>query len=56
MVGIEFVAEEDKFEALKILMRQYRSEEFAFDTRMLSVTTVLKMKVLHMTGKRKKIK
>jgi len=52
---IEFVAEEDKFDALKILMRQYRSEDFVFDTRMLSVTTVLKMKVLHMTGKRKKI-
>ena len=53
---IEFVAEEDKFDALKILMRQYRSEEFIFDTRMLSVTTVLKMKVLNMTGKRKKVK
>ena len=53
---IEFVAEEDKFDALKILMRQYRSEDFPFDTRMLGVTTVLKMKVLHMTGKRKKVK
>lgn len=53
---IEFVAEEDKFDALKILMRQYRSEDFVFDTRMLNVTTVLKMKVLHMTGKRKNIK
>ena len=53
---IEFVAEEDKLQALKVLMRQYRSEDFQFDTRMLKVTTVLKMKVLNMTGKRKKVK
>ena len=53
---IEFVAEEDKFDALKILMGQYRSRDFKFDTRMLGVTTVLKMKVLNMTGKRKKVK
>ena len=51
---MEFVAEEDKFQALKILMRQYHSEDFPFDTRMLGVTKVLKMKVLNMTGKRKK--
>ena len=53
---IEFVAEEDKLQALKVLMRQYRSEDFQFDTRMLKVTTVLKMKVIHMTGKRKSVK
>ena len=53
---IEFVAEEDKFDALKILMGQYRSRDFKFDTGMLGVTTVLKMKVLNMTGKRKKVK
>ena len=53
---IEFVAEEDKLQALKVLMRQYRSENFQFDTRMLKVTTVLKMKVIHMTGKRKSVK
>ena len=53
---IELVAEDDKFDALKILMGQYRSRDFKFDTRMLGVTTVLKMKVLNMTGKRKKVK
>ena len=53
---IEFVAEEDKVDSLKILMGQYRSRDFKFDTRMLGVTTVLKMKVLNMTGKRKKVK
>ena len=53
---IEFVVEEDKLQALKVLMRQYRSEDFQFDTRMLKVTTVLKMKVIHMTGKRKSVK
>ena len=53
---IELVAEDDKFDALKILMGQYRSRDFKFDTGMLGVTTVLKMKVLNMTGKRKKVK
>ncbi len=52
---IEFVQEEDKFNALKILIGQYRDNDFKFDTGMLKVTTVLKMKVLNMTGKRKKV-
>lgn len=48
---IEFVEEEKKYEALKILMRQYHAEDFQFNTDMIKVTTVLKMKVLDMTGK-----
>ena len=52
---IEFVSEEDKFKALKILISQYHDEDFKFDTRMLKITTVLKMKVLSMIGKRKRV-
>lgn len=50
---IEAVPEEEKYEALKILMSQYHAEEFKFDTRMMKVTTVLKMKVTDMMGKRR---
>lgn len=48
---IEFVEEEKKYEALKILMRQYHAEDFQFNKDMIKVTTVLKMKVLDVTGK-----
>lgn len=51
--NIEIVADEDKYEALKILMRQYHAEDFAFNTDMMKVTTVLKMTVTDMTGKRR---
>ncbi len=50
---IEIAAEEDKYEALKILMRQYHAEDFAFNTDMMKVTTVLKMTVMDMIGKRR---
>lgn len=50
---IEFVEEEKKYEALKVLMRQYHAEDFLFNTDMIKVTTVLKMKVLDITGKRR---
>ena len=50
---IEFVPEEEKYEALKILMRQYHAEDFQFNTKMMKVTTVLKMTVTDMVGKRR---
>lgn len=50
---IEYVAEEEKFEALKILMRHYHAEDFAFNTKMMEVTAVLRMTVTDMTGKRR---
>ena len=50
---IEFVEDEKKYEALKVLMRQYHAEDFLFNTDMIKVTTVLKMKVLDITGKRR---
>ena len=50
---IEIVPEEEKFDALKILMRQYHAEDFAFHTDMMEVTTVMKMTVIDMVGKRR---
>ena len=50
---IEFVKDEDKFEALKTIMRHYHSEEFEFNTNMMKVTTVFRLKVLDMTAKRR---
>lgn len=50
---LEFVAEEEKHDALKILMGQYHAEDFPFNTAMIPVTTVLRMTVTEMTGKRR---
>lgn len=50
---IEIVPDEDKYDALKILMRQYHAEDFKFNTDMIKVTTVLKMTVIDMVGKRR---
>ena len=51
--NIEIVPEEEKYESLKILMRQYHAEEFKFNTDMMKITTVLKMTVTDMVGKRR---
>ena len=51
---IQFVEDEDKFAALKIIMKQYHSEDFEFGTKVIPVTTVFKMVVEEMTGKRRK--
>ena len=48
---MEFVEENDKLKALQILMRQYHAEEFKFNTNMIAVTEVLRLKVTSMTGK-----
>ena len=50
---IETVPDENKYESLKILMRQYQAEDFKFNTDMMRVTTVLKMTVIDMVGKRR---
>lgn len=50
---IEFIDDEHKFEALKILMNQYHAEDFKFNTAMMKVTTVFKLVVSDMTGKRR---
>lgn len=50
---MEFLKEEQKFDALKVLMRQYHEEDFKFNTDMMKVTSVFRLKVLDMTGKRR---
>lgn len=50
---IELLPEEEKYEALKILMRQYHAEDFVFNTKPMKVTTVMRMTVLDMVGKRR---
>ena len=50
---IEFVDEDDKYEALKILMKHYHHEDFQFNTNMMKATTVFRLKVLDMIGKRR---
>ena len=49
----ELVPEEEKHSALKILMRHYHAEDFAFNTAPIKVTTVLKMTVTDLTAKRR---
>lgn len=50
---IEIVAEDKKYDTLKILMRQYHAEDFQFNTDMIKVTTLLRLKVEKLTGKRR---
>lgn len=50
---IELLLEEEKYAALKILMGQYHAEDFPFNTDMMNVTTVMRMTVLDMVGKRR---
>lgn len=50
---VEIVDEDKKYDALKILMRQYHAEDFQFNTDMIKVTTLLRLKVEKLTGKRR---
>lgn len=51
---IEFVeGDEEKLRALRILMNQYHSPDFQFNTAMVKGTTVFRLKVNNMTGKRR---
>lgn len=50
---MQIVPEEEKIEALNILMRQYHAQDFDWNKKLLPITTVLKMKVLQMSGKRR---
>lgn len=51
---IEFVAEEDKYDALCVLMRQYHREDFAFNRAVIPRTTVMRLVVESVTGKQRK--
>lgn len=48
---VEFVPEEEKINALKILMTHYRKEEFPFNTKVVPHTAVYKLTVTEITGK-----
>lgn len=50
---VEFVEDENKINALKILMRHYHEEDFKFNEKVAKVTEVFRVKVLDMTGKRR---
>lgn len=50
---MELVAEVEKEEALHILMSHYHQEEIPFDKSVMPATTILKLVVENMTGKRR---
>ena len=50
---VEFVEDENKIAALKILMRHYHEEDFKFNEKVAMMTEVFRVKVLDMTGKRR---
>lgn len=51
---IEFVPEEEKLDALKILMAHYHKEEFAFNVNVVPHTAVYKLTVQEITGKNRR--
>ena len=53
---IEMIPEEEKYNALCILMKQYHKEEFAFNKAVMPQTKVFKLVVEHMTGKERIVK
>ena len=48
---IEIVPDEEKYDALRILMSHYRQEDFPINKAMISVTLVYKLVIEEMTGK-----
>lgn len=48
---VEFVSDEEKFGALKILMSHYHQEDFPFYERVIPQTAVYKLTVKEITGK-----
>ena len=53
---IEFVPDNEKLDALKILMKHYRHEDFPFNEDIVPQTEVFRLKVSDMTGKRRQEK
>ena len=59
MIGrgiLSVLPEEEKYEALCILMKHYHQEDFAFSRAAVPKTAVFKLTVEAMTGKRRKVK
>lgn len=48
---IEVLSEEDKYDALCVLMKHYHQEEFPFNKSVMPRTIVFKLVVENMTGK-----
>lgn len=53
---VEIVPEEEKLDALTILMQHYHREDFAFNRNVIPHTTVFKLVVTTITGKRRNAK
>lgn len=49
---IEIVPEEERYDAMRALMRQYYEEEFSFPEEVVKRTTVMKLVVEQVSGKR----
>ena len=52
--NVEIVLDNEKFNALKILMKQYHKDDFVFNQAIIPQTKVFKLTVESMTGKRRK--
>ena len=50
---VEMVPEEEKYEALRILMEHYHQEDFPFNRAVMPQTAVFRLNVEEMTGKRR---
>lgn len=50
---VEIVSDEEKYEALKVLMAHYRQEDFPFNKTVIPQTLVFKLTISEMTGKRR---
>lgn len=50
---IEVLPDEEKYRALSILMKHYHKEEFSFNKDVIPQTTVLKLTVSELSGKRR---
>lgn len=53
---MEIVPDEEKYDALCILMRHYRKEDFPFNKSVMPKTTVFRLIVEEMSGKRRECK
>lgn len=52
---LEYVPEEEKYDALVYLMKHYHKEDFAFRKAVMAQTKVFRLVVREMTGKRRKV-
>lgn len=50
---VEMIPDDEKYEALLILMRHYRKEDFPFNKAVMPQTKVFKLVVEEMTGKKR---